>query len=159
MNTLQRLALIAIGVGAVLMCLYPPFYFQYPNGALVNGGYTFLFDPPERGSMIALVQAPTLIGQLLGLAVVGSSAWLLAGKRQMKERESSSIGTRRINWKRGLFRLWLIASALWIVGVGGTAALNAADPAIVSLILVAPLVVLALGLAIGWISAGFREAA
>ena len=71
---------------------------------------------------------------------------------------------------RGLFRLWLVLSVLWIGGVGVWTWLTAKNQAYwgglssiekvwvaVVLALVPPAFVLALGLALVWASKGFRE--
>jgi len=86
MNVLQRLVLIAVGLGALLMLLYPPFYMRYPNGVVDNLGYHFLFDPPYRSQVTASVYAPTLLVQLLGL-VIGVSVWLLLGTSRQSRRD------------------------------------------------------------------------
>jgi hypothetical protein len=95
-NTTQRLVLVAVGVVALAMFLFPPFYLRYANGVVANLGYHFLFDPPtERGLRAAgLVHAPTLLVQFLGLLVVGGVAWLLGGalparKERPAERRSN----------------------------------------------------------------------
>jgi hypothetical protein len=79
MNTVQRLVLIAITLGALIIFLYPPFYVRYPTGVESNLGYHFLLDPPSRSGIVAFVHVPTLLIQSLGLLIVGGSVWLVAG--------------------------------------------------------------------------------
>jgi len=93
MNTMQRLVLMAVGIGALMMLLYPPFYLQYPNGVINNRGYHYLFDPPYRSGLTASVQASTLLVQLLGLVIVGVSAWFLAGSFPLRRKDPAARAT------------------------------------------------------------------
>ncbi len=68
-----------------------------------------------------------------------------------------------MNWKRGFFRLWVFATALWFAFAGALAVLdNMAlrdwhrDAATLSMIIGAPVLVLVLGAMIAWIAHGFR---
>lgn len=77
MNLLQKIAVAAVGIAALGMLLFPPFYARASSGAEINLGYAFVLDPPRDGR--ALVHTPTLYAQLVGLLVVGAAGWLLAG--------------------------------------------------------------------------------
>ena len=93
MNAMQRLVLIAIGLGALVMLLYPPFYLRFPNGVVDNLGYHFLFDPPYRSTVTASVHTPTLLVQLLGLLITGVSAWFLVGTSLSRRRDPAAHET------------------------------------------------------------------
>ena len=93
MNVVRRLLLISVGLGAVVILLYPPFYMRYPNGVVDNLGYHFLFDPPARSGITASVYSRTLLAQLLGLAIVGVSAWLLVGTFPSRGNDTSASRT------------------------------------------------------------------
>lgn len=86
MITMQRLVLVAVGLGAVVMLLFPPFYMRYANGVTSNLGYHFLFDPPNRSRIVGLVHVPTLSVQFLVLFIVGGSMWFLAGTAQSRRK-------------------------------------------------------------------------
>ena len=68
-----------------------------------------------------------------------------------------------VNVRRGLFRLWLGVSGLWVVLVGGTfwfIGLPAREDAaniVVFFVLVPPLVLLALGYFLVWVAKGFQN--
>ena len=71
-----------------------------------------------------------------------------------------------MNWRRGLLRLWVGASAIWMlcVGVLGVASLIAKHWTVglwdtelfAAYVLIPPLAVLLLGLIGGWIARGFK---
>lgn len=58
------------------MLLFPPFQFHTGNGALLNMGYGFLFDPPGlRERAIATVNTGMLLTQWLAVILVGAILW------------------------------------------------------------------------------------
>jgi hypothetical protein len=62
----------------------------------------------------------------------------------------------RINWRRGLVRLWLAATALWLVITVPIAWSSPLDVAI-RLCAVPPLAVLLIGGLLAWAISGFRH--
>src|SRR5262249_36203714 len=69
-----------------------------------------------------------------------------------------------VNWRRGLFRLWLLISAAWMMGWtihlvldGIQGGLKTADfLALPVLLLGPPIALLLLGIAAGWAARGFK---
>ena len=82
MKTPQKLVVTVIGIAALLLMLYPPFYIRGANGVATNLGYHFLLDPPRRGEIVALIHVPTLLVQFVGLLLVGGAASIVAGSVQ-----------------------------------------------------------------------------
>jgi hypothetical protein len=62
-----------------------------------------------------------------------------------------------MNWTKGLFRLWIVVSALWIIFMLGFAA--GENPNFWQFALIPPLAVLAVGAALVWAVKGFRKSA
>lgn len=91
MNMTQRLVLIAIALGTLVMLLWPPFYTQYANGVVDNLGYHYLFSPPQQGRAMGIVHAPTLFVQFLGLLIIGGTAWFLSGSFGQKKGNSAEF--------------------------------------------------------------------
>ena len=71
MNDRQRLLLIVAGALVLIALMFPPFVVHLPNGAAINKGYSFLFDPPEHGYLSATVNVATLMAEWLGIAILG----------------------------------------------------------------------------------------
>jgi hypothetical protein len=87
MNLAQRIVVGAVGIAALLMMLYPPFYVRAANGVLSNLGYHFLLDPPSRsGPVFGLVHVPTLLVQFVALVIVGAAAWFAVGGVKLRKR-------------------------------------------------------------------------
>lgn len=64
-----------------------------------------------------------------------------------------------MNWSRGLFRLWIIASALWGLSIGTIALELLAEDWLgwVALVAIPPIVVFAVGWALLWAFSGFKK--
>lgn len=77
MNDRQRLLLIVAGALVLIALMFPPFVVHLPNGAAINKGYSFLFDPPEHGYLSATVNVATLMAEWLGIAILGGVGWVL----------------------------------------------------------------------------------
>ncbi len=74
MNETQRKVLIIIGAIVLVMLIYPPYRtygFGGNSNAVVNSGYAFLFELPDR----ATVDAGTLLVQWVGVLIVGAIAF------------------------------------------------------------------------------------
>ena len=94
MNRAQRIVLALVAAAAALMLVYPPFYTQLPNGLVDNLGYGYILDPPELGRLHGVVNAATLLVQLIGLSIVGALMWLLAaGVRFHRPKKAPPPGT------------------------------------------------------------------
>jgi hypothetical protein len=74
----------------------------------------------------------------------------------------------QVNWRRGLFRVWLLLSAAWIMGYGVFLILNAMRGGFQSsgdllsglvLLIGPPIALLLFGLMAGWALRGFRPGA
>lgn len=82
----QRLVALAIAGASALALLFPPFRYDVEgkmHGA--GAGYHFLLDPPSVDVSLTYVQAATvyatvhvagLIGELLGIALIGAALFL-----------------------------------------------------------------------------------
>jgi hypothetical protein len=91
--------------------------------------------------------------------------WTMATRRGPYKKES------RMNWRRGLFRLWLVSSVVWCAGVGWLAYASWSDIqkntfadlipfpwlSYVVTAIGAPAISFALGWSCLWIAAGFRR--
>jgi hypothetical protein len=65
-----------------------------------------------------------------------------------------------MRWKRGLFRLWLVASFLWVALMALRTAHDDVPPSLEDWILVLatpPIVVLLIGWSLAWALSGFRN--
>ena len=56
---------------------FPPFVVHLPNGAAINKGYGFLFDPPQHGFLSATVNVATLFAEWIGIAILAGVGWVL----------------------------------------------------------------------------------
>jgi len=74
MNQKQRIVAIAGAILLIIMFLYPPFHFVTETATL-NGGYSFIFNPPRDG--MATVNIVQLTLQMSVAGVVGGIAWYL----------------------------------------------------------------------------------
>ena len=83
MNQNQKWVLVAIITIIVAMLLYPPFQLSLRNGVIYNMGYGWLFEPPRRGAIAAIVNVSMLLIQWFAVLVVGCLAFFLA-KNQSK---------------------------------------------------------------------------
>lgn len=81
-------------------------------------------------------------------------------------RAANDVAAPPINWRRGLYRLWILVSAAWVLGWGvylaiwaiRTGAREASDLfAIPVLMLGPPLALLVFGHATAWAFRGFRQ--
>jgi hypothetical protein len=76
MNETQRKVLIGVGATVLAMLIYPPYrIFSYGgnSNAVIESGYAFLFELPNR----ATVDVATLLAQWLGVLIVGAIAFFL----------------------------------------------------------------------------------
>ena len=76
MNETQRKVLICIGAMVLAMLIYPPYRtygFGGNSNAVINSGYAFLFELPDR----ATVDVATLLIQWVGVLIVGAIAFFL----------------------------------------------------------------------------------
>jgi len=74
LNETQRKVLIIIGAIVLVMLIYPPYRtygFGGNSNAVVNSGYAFLFELPDR----ATVNVGTLLVQWVGVLIVGAIAF------------------------------------------------------------------------------------
>ena len=78
MNKNHQKLLIASAAIIILMLLFPPFQFYMENGALLNMGYGFLFDPPELSERaVATVNIGMLLVQWVAVILVGAILWFV----------------------------------------------------------------------------------
>lgn len=77
MNDRQRILLIVAGALVLIALTFPPFVVHLPNGAAINKGYGFLFDPPQHGYLSATVNVATLMAEWIGIAILGGVGWVL----------------------------------------------------------------------------------
>jgi hypothetical protein len=73
----ERLLLIAITAILIIMLAYPPFQLIVYNGAIINMGYGWIFDPPNRGALVASVNLAMLLVQWIGVLLVGGIVYFL----------------------------------------------------------------------------------
>jgi heme/copper-type cytochrome/quinol oxidase subunit 2 len=90
MNQNQKRILMAVIAVVVAMLAFPPFQVVAPNGAVLNMGYDWLLDPPERGYIVATVNVSMLLIQWIGVLVVGGIAFFLAKSSAQKEQISEA---------------------------------------------------------------------
>lgn len=76
MNDKRRLCLVAGGVIAILMVLFPPFHIVQGEHT-ANVGYGFIATPPNY---YASVNVLTLAVQIFGLAIAVAVVWYVLGK-------------------------------------------------------------------------------
>lgn len=62
---------------ALIALAFPPFVVHLPNGAEINKGYGFLFDPPQHGYFSATVNVATLFAEWVGIAILAGVGWSL----------------------------------------------------------------------------------
>lgn len=72
--------LITGAAAALLALLFPPFYARFPNGAVFNMGYSWLFDPPVKGSITASVDVSMVLLEWVVIAVITGVAWFVTTK-------------------------------------------------------------------------------
>lgn len=71
MNRRQRLVLFVAAGAVALVLLFPPFAILGAlNRAVRNMGHTFVLSPPIYYSEVAVVDAATLMVQILGLLAI-----------------------------------------------------------------------------------------
>ena len=78
-----------------------------------------------------------------------------ATRRSHAIQSSASANPNRVNWRRGLLRLWTFVSILWLTGAGSIAVLESPPHQVILLIIGAPVLLFALGAATIWILHGF----
>lgn len=74
MNDTQRKVLMGVGAIVLAMLIYPPYRIYGYGGsssALIQSGYAFLFELPDR----ATVDVTTLLVQWVGVLIVGAIAF------------------------------------------------------------------------------------
>lgn len=82
MNKYQQKILVVSAAIIIFMLLFPPFQFHAGNGALLNMGYGFLFDPPElRERAVATVNTGMLLTQWLAVVLVGAILWFVVREK------------------------------------------------------------------------------
>jgi hypothetical protein len=90
MNTNQKIILIVTGLFVLGMVLYPPFNLLMNNGAILNMGYGWIFEPPRRGYLVSNVNTAMLLIQWIGVIVVGGIIFILAKSSPNPSTTSSS---------------------------------------------------------------------
>lgn len=71
MNKKQQKILFVSAITIVLMLFFPPFHYQFPNGAVLNLGYGFLLSPPRLvDGAPGTVNAVMLVVQWMGVLLV-----------------------------------------------------------------------------------------
>jgi|GEM_PF-1980314 len=76
MGEIQRKILIGVGAVVLAMLIYPPYRihgYGPSSNAVIQSGYAFLFDLPNR----ATVDVTTLLVQWIGVLIVGAMAFFL----------------------------------------------------------------------------------
>lgn len=73
-------ALVATGIGLLVVTLFPPFAVSLPDGLVSNQGFAFILNPPKLGQLTAMVQVPLLGLEIVVVSVLGRLAWLWADK-------------------------------------------------------------------------------
>lgn len=81
MNNRQRNLLIAALVVALLMVLVPPFQIRLLNGFVHDGGYGWIFSPPQMGAIRGTVDMTLLFIQWAGVALVAAIGYLFMRDR------------------------------------------------------------------------------
>lgn len=86
MNKNQKIVLAIVSLVFLGMLLFPPFhqyFYRNSHTRLMNGGYSFIFVPPNRG---CFVNIGLLLIQMLVVAVIATIAWvMLQGKSQVNK--------------------------------------------------------------------------
>lgn len=78
MNDKQKRIVIGAAVAVLLTLLFPPFHFRLPNGVVINLGYGFLFDPPQRSAgYVGSVTVDLLLVEWVAIALVSGILWWL----------------------------------------------------------------------------------
>lgn len=77
MNDRQKVLLIVAGTLVFIARAFPPFVVHHPNGAAINKGYGFLFDPHQHCYRSATVNVATLFAEWIGIAIVGGAGLVL----------------------------------------------------------------------------------
>jgi len=83
-----------------------------------------------------------------------------AAQRDKQETPLVEGGEKReMTWKRGLFRLWVLMTGLWIAFVVVTIIMDGRLPELEVLLLIigAPVLLLGLGATTAWVISGFRD--
>lgn len=79
----RSLTNLVLGITAfmlLLALLFPPYYVSLPYGLVSNEGFNFLFDPPKRGDLVAMVNVTMLAIELSVIGVIGLAALYIAKK-------------------------------------------------------------------------------
>ena len=83
----------------------------------------------------------------------------------VRDREETARANTQLNWRRGLWRVWLLASAAWIMGwivylilygIQGGFRTSSEFLAIPVLLIGPPIALLLFGLMAGWAFRGFK---
>jgi len=77
MNENEKRVIVVAIVVFVVMQTYPPFHLVLANGAVLNMGYSWIFDAPKHGDMTATVNVFMLVVQWLGVLVIGGLAFFM----------------------------------------------------------------------------------
>jgi hypothetical protein len=103
LNKNQKRTLMAVIVLILVMFLFPPFQAVLPNGVVHNMGYQWIFHPPMKGLIPAVVNVPMLLLQLLGVLLVGGLVFFLTknqsptSARAGEEMRADSTGRPPVN--------------------------------------------------------------
>lgn len=77
MNDKQRNVVIGAIIAVIVALAYPPFHLHARPGIIINLGYSWLWEPPARGSLFGTVNVSLLVVEWLAIALVAGALWWL----------------------------------------------------------------------------------
>ena len=75
MNAKQKIILICSAVVIVFLSIFPPFLYVFPDGMVINAGYSFFYKGPPaplwvRELVIGIINIPALLAEYLGVVII-----------------------------------------------------------------------------------------
>lgn len=84
MNKAQRCLVTTFSIIAILVMLFPPFYFRSYQGVEMNEGYAFILEPPVvAASTRASVNVALLLTEIIVVAGVGAAIYKVLAQYQV----------------------------------------------------------------------------
>lgn len=96
MDNYSRNILVAAIVIIFAMFAYPPFQVVANNGVIINMGYEWIFSPPKKNGIVAIVNTNMLLIQWLGVMLVGGATFLLTKYRRPANETDKLISSNHI---------------------------------------------------------------
>lgn len=80
----SRMILLVGSSVLLVIVLFPPFVLPLPEGLSTNAGFSFLFNPPRIGRLVALVNVGLLTLEIIATIALVAAVYILAKSIEIK---------------------------------------------------------------------------